>query len=108
VLLALDAEDDPTTEEHPAFNGELLGLGRDQTGVREMMLSNRADFAGAVWETYSPEVWWTLEPRADGLATVFVRFRDGAGNVSEVATATFKVDATLKAELPLYLPSLDK
>lgn len=108
VMLKLEAEDDPTTEEHPPFDGELLGLAGTQTGVRAMMLSNRADFVGAVWAAYSPTVWWKLEPRADGLATVFVRFRDGAGNVSEVATATFMVDPALKPNLPLYLPNIQR
>ncbi len=108
LMLRLEAEDSPETEEHPAFDGAFLGLGAVKSGVTEMVLSNRADFEGAVWESYSTEKWWTLEPRSDGSATVFVRFRDGVGNVSDVATATFVVDPALKSSLPLYLPRIER
>jgi hypothetical protein len=106
LMLLLNGEDNPNTEEHPAFDGAFLGLGAIQSGVKEMMLSNRADFEGAMWESYQPQKWWELAPRSDGLATVFVRFRDHAGNVSDVVAASFVVDPTLVPTLPLYLPNI--
>ena len=41
----------------------------------QMRLSNRADFAGAVWKAYTSTVTWDFS----GGGTVFVQVRDGAG-----------------------------
>ena len=47
-----------------------------------MRLSNRADFAGAVWQPYATSATWDFT----GGGTLYVQFRDGAGNVSVVYT----------------------
>src|SRR5690606_25958669 len=49
LRLLLDATDDPTTEEHPVFDGRFLFPDAQISGVTEMMISNRADFEGAEW-----------------------------------------------------------
>jgi hypothetical protein len=50
------------------------------TGVRDMRVANRADFAGAAWVPFEPEVEVTLE--GEGGGTVWAQVRDGAGNES--------------------------
>ena len=104
TLVWLEAYDDPNTEEHPAFDGALL-FPAEESGLAEMQLSSRSDFEGAVWEPYAPFKEWTFEPREDGEATLFVRFRDQAGNISEVSALAVSVDLTVDPEPPtIYLP----
>jgi hypothetical protein len=64
----------------------------DVSGVGGMMLSNRADFAGASWQTYATSATWTL----DNNSTVYVRFKDNAGNVSQTYSA--------RGQSSVYLP----
>ena len=47
-------------------------------------LSNRADFAKATWEKFTPRMTWSLSAKPDTDARVYVQFRDAAGNVSTV------------------------
>jgi hypothetical protein len=49
-----------------------------------MRLSNRADFAGAIWQPFRETTAWDFT----GGGTVYVQFRDGAGNTSQVYSAT--------------------
>ncbi len=73
-----------------------------------MMVSNRADFSDADWEPYANSKMWTLDVRPDNSATVFALFKDGAGNVSDVAVATFDVDPALSSNLELFMPNLSR
>jgi photosystem II stability/assembly factor-like uncharacterized protein len=60
----------------------------DLSGVDGMLISNHADFAGAEWEAYlTVKEHWLPET---GAATVYVRFRDRAGNQSETYTDSLK------------------
>jgi len=52
--------------------------------VADMMISNSSDFEGASWEPYTQQHNWLLNPDPSGFATVYVRFRDHAGNVSDI------------------------
>ena len=63
-----------------------LSLTVDDADVTHMMISNRGDFAGATWQLLAKTRNWTLEPGIDGFSTVFVQYRDKAGNVSNVVT----------------------
>jgi hypothetical protein len=109
VRLLLDATDDPTTEEHPAFDGAFLFADAERSGVAEMIIANRADFEGALWEPYTASKLWTLAPNDNGLATVFVKFRDAVGNVSDLAHETFVVDESLPPhQTELFLPMLGR
>jgi hypothetical protein len=67
----------------------------DVSGVGGMTLSNRSDFAGASWQPFVTSLVWTL----DSNNTVYVRFKDNAGNVSPTYSAS--VGATLF--LPLIM-----
>jgi len=81
VTLALSAED-ACTADYPG-GGCVTGLAEPA----QMMIANDSGFASAAWEPYAEERAWFLKP-GDGDKTVFVKFRDGAGN----ETATFASD----------------
>ena len=55
----------------------------DNSGVDQMLISNDSNLAGTRWEGYAPTREWTL----DANRTVYVRYRDRAGNVSPVYSA---------------------
>jgi hypothetical protein len=61
------------------------------TGVKDMLVATRADFAGAAWKPFAPEVDFWLGEEAGG--TVWGKVRDGAGNESHAASLTFKIAA---------------
>jgi hypothetical protein len=107
IMLELDAEDNPETEEHPPFDGELFDPQAEPSGVTEMQISNRADFEDVEWEPYTSSKEWGLAPNADNHATVFVRYRDAAGNVSDTVSLTVQVHST-GGNMNIYLPILQK
>ena len=56
------------------------------TGAKEMMISSSSTFPGAKWEPYSPtKANYVLDGNDDGPRTLYVRFRDEAGNTSTPA-----------------------
>jgi len=61
-----------------------LALDRgSNTDVTEMMISKDPFFAGAVWEAYSSSKSWQLS-EGYGTKTVYVQFKDSAGQLSNV------------------------
>lgn len=70
-----------------------MSVADDSSGMAEMQVSLNPDFEGATWEPYSAIVPVTFED--DGVQTVYVRFRDNAGNVSEVTSSSMVVDTML-------------
>ena len=62
----------------------------DSSGMAEMQVSLTPDFADATWEPYSSIVPVTFD--TDGVHSVYVRFRDHAGNVSQAASRSTIVD----------------
>jgi hypothetical protein len=75
----------PTRPRAPASTVTLaLSAVDDVSGVGRMMLSNRMDFIGGTWQAYTTSAAWTL----DANNTVYVRFRDNAGNVSQTYSAS--------------------
>jgi Mg-chelatase subunit ChlD len=97
VVLRLEASDHPGDEEFPSVG---LPTNPQISGVTSMLIANEPTFAGATWEPYRSTRSWSLLPQ-DGRAAVFVKYRDGAGNESEVAIATIEV-----AGREIYLPLL--
>jgi len=69
------------------FNATLHLLAEDDvSGVAEMLISNHESFGCASWEPYVTTREWYVP---EGTTTVvYVKFRDNAGNVSEVVTDT--------------------
>ncbi|MFC1552731.1 beta-propeller fold lactonase family protein [Candidatus Latescibacterota bacterium] len=51
------------------------------SGVSDMMIANESLFSGAGWEPYAETKIWNLTS-GDGTKTVYVKFRDAAGNIS--------------------------
>jgi photosystem II stability/assembly factor-like uncharacterized protein len=67
----------------------LVGLALSATdglsGVADALIANDAGFGSGEWVAYAPHVnWWVPE----GGTTVYVRYRDRAGNLSEVYSAS--------------------
>ena len=62
----------------------------------EMRISENADFAGAIWRSYSDRVDWTLS-EGDGIKRVFLQLRDPAGNESRTIadSVELKTDVAL-------------
>ncbi len=67
------------------------------TDVSQMAISNQADLRDAPWETYTYSKNWTLTP-GYGVKTVYVRYRDLAGNMAAVVSDTITYAATATAE----------
>ncbi|MBI1987520.1 MAG: choice-of-anchor D domain-containing protein [Nitrospinae bacterium] len=67
-----------------------LQAGDGGSGLSQMMIANSSRFRGGIWEEYSPEKSWSLEP-GKGMRTVFVRYRDRAGNVSRTFKDSIRV-----------------
>jgi Mg-chelatase subunit ChlD len=53
-----------------------------QSGLSEMLISNLSDGSDGMWEPFGAMKPWLLQPNVLGIAPVFVRYRDAAGNES--------------------------
>ncbi len=62
-------------------------------GASHFMLSENPDFKGSEWESYK-NVTSIILSEEEGEKTLYAKFKDPAGNVSEVITATIKLDFT--------------
>ena len=60
----------------------------DVSGVADMMISHLSDCKCGTWESYSATKAWYVPAEA---TTIYVKFRDNAGNVSEVVTDTIQM-----------------
>lgn len=62
-----------------------VSLEFEASGVSFVKVSNREDFYGAKWMQFKPKLGgWSLDGEDDGVKTVYVKFKDRAGNVSSV------------------------
>ncbi|MGD8751304.1 MAG: VWA domain-containing protein [Anaerolineales bacterium] len=104
VELTLWASDavDPHNEEIELF----LPPADSASGVTEMKVSNQPDLGSASWEPYATSKPWTLG-QSSGLATVYVQYRDAAGNESDVEVATIHVGSGPGIE-SIYLPVISR
>jgi len=68
-------------------------MAEDTHGVPQQMISFRSDFNGSVWESYNP-VGELEYGGSDGIVTVFAKFMDGAGRISDVTSDSIIVDTT--------------
>jgi len=71
--------------------------GSYSSGIYQMMVSNNADFSGGIWETYSTTTYtsgtWTLAGSStQGTKTVYIKFKDNAGNESAPYSDTILLD----------------
>jgi len=76
-----------------------LGLSAtdDVSGVGQMLISNQPDFAGATLESYATSRAWALGSNG----TVYVRYKDNAGNISTTYSAS--LPSNWSVFLPLIL-----
>lgn len=72
------------------------------TPPHQLLISERADFAGAAWQPYAATLLHRLSP-ADGDKTLFVRFRDRAGNEASAPPLTLQLDRTAPTQAALVL-----
>ena len=71
------------------------------SGMGYMMVSNLMDFSDAVWQPYATSLPWTLTSSA-GVKTVYVKYMDLAGNVSNLIEKSI----TYRDWFYLYLPNV--
>ena len=64
------------------------------SGCNELMASEDADFTGASWEDYATSKSFEL-PSGDEEKTVYMKFKDAAGNESGVESDSITLDQTL-------------
>lgn len=70
-----------------------LGLtATDNVEVVDMQLSSSALFEDAVWESYTSNATFYYSEALDHTKTMFAKFRDAAGNVSEVVSDSIEID----------------
>jgi hypothetical protein len=84
------------------FGPDYLPPADSASGVTEMMISNNPDFGGAAWEPYGTSKPWILA-QTSGLASVFVKYMDAVGNISETYVATIWIGQN-PASKALYVP----
>jgi len=73
-----------------------LGAG----GATEMFISNNSYQSGGTWEKLSQQREWQLPP-GNGEKSIYVRFRDRAGNLSQTMTKTSYTQALPKYTIQL-------
>ena len=79
----------PFTRDHTNVHIKLFAM-----GASKMMVSNDSTFKGKRWQPFSTAInSWTVSPE-NGVKTVYVKFRDKAGNVSEVFSDSIELDDT--------------
>jgi hypothetical protein len=78
-------------------NTQTVGLTLNAQGATHMMLSSRIDFPDSKWESYTTSKQFTLVGE-DGVKFVFVRYKDGVSNISEIAYDRIGLDRTAPTE----------
>ena len=79
------------------FTNDKLGrvlLNLEAEGADLMMISNHQDFRAASWERLDAVKKWIIELPGDGNKTVYAKFKDFAGNESQVISAGITLDTT--------------
>jgi hypothetical protein len=77
--------------------------------AHELMISNTDQFPNGRWESYKESVKWVIDAGSgDGEKQVFVKFRDLAGNESQIVTASIILDVTPPSDGSLVINNGDK
>ncbi|MCB0044753.1 MAG: VWA domain-containing protein [Caldilineaceae bacterium] len=99
VMLALDATDTPiqgmASGSSSPYSHSVTSLENEQSGVKEMRISNKADMSDADWEPYQQTKAWTLECAAGEECVVYAQFKDSAENESLIIN-----DSILRVSAP--------
>lgn len=59
----------------------------DTGGAEKMMIANNSTFTGAIWEDFRESKSWTLS-EYEGEKTVYIKFKDRTGSISNIYTDT--------------------
>ena len=112
------ASDAPGDGYHVEPQGPDVTEGAQMSGVAEVMVSNFPDFTGGVWVPLvggNVEFTWSIdtdegvtEQGEDFRATVYVKFRDAAGNESDVTQDSIWVNPQGGGEWRLMLPMVQR
>jgi hypothetical protein len=107
VVLTLRASDEvsPHVDTPDPLDDLMLPPANSATGVTEMRISHNGDMSDGVWEPFAETKPWTLA-QTSGLASVYVQYRDAAGNESRIIPASILVDAgaqTFQSLLPIVV-----
>ncbi len=95
VILSINKGEDYTKDPKGRV---LVYIDTNEEDIAEMIFSNRRDFGETVWEKYDKIKRWILElSGGDGTKTVFARFKDRAGNISQI----FEDDIILDTQPPV-------
>jgi len=70
----------------------VLSATDNATGVSEVRISARESFTDTLWRPYASQVAVPISYTGEMEPVLYVQFRDGAGNASEVYTTTYLVD----------------
>ena len=62
------------------------------TGVSQVRISARQSFSDTLWQPYVPQVAVPISYTGESQPVLYVQFRDGAGNASQVYSTTYLVD----------------
>jgi hypothetical protein len=65
----------------------------DLSNLLLMEIANQPEFSGLSWEPYNTTKNWTLS-EGEGLKTVYVRFKDSQGNISNTYSDNLLIDQT--------------
>jgi len=90
VPIHIDASDNSDDYKNLKGWNFLHAYGIPDLGIKEMLISDRSDFAGAVWRPYAENATVALGA-GSGVRSVYVKLRDGAGNESSVMTDSVRV-----------------
>ncbi|MDW8286695.1 MAG: hypothetical protein RMJ89_01355 [Flammeovirgaceae bacterium] len=93
-------------QRHDEINLKLVVQGLPQTGG-EMIISQSPDFKGAKWEPYTPIATARSVDPTNGPKTIYVKFRDPAGNESEVYSASIILDNVPPSNCSVSITSPD-
>jgi hypothetical protein len=84
-IVVINDDDRYTLSKNVTLSFQGLTLPDGTLDVRYVQISNSPDLHGAPWLPFTLRRSWTIDPDPDtGAAFVYVRFLDGAGNVSDV------------------------
>ena len=62
--------------------------------ISAIMLSEQSDLADGAWQSYATSMTFQVSA-GDGTKTIYAKFRDGAGNVSQIVDTTVILDTTV-------------
>jgi len=79
---------------YTARRAVMLALYTNDTDVSEMQIGADRGLSGIAWEPYAQARGWVLS-EGDGEKTVYARFRDRAGQSSDIASAIIRLDTSV-------------